>query len=276
MIVKDEKGTNAQLGDKIEMIIQLRLVHNGTSKDSILTKSTKTSGNVPPPSYVGDWVEGFTMMSPGDSAVFHVSLDTLQKLQGGMPMPPFIHKGAILQYEVRLLSATPDPQTRAAMEQQKKMMDEQKANGGAMNQQQQQPEANPNQPALDDKLLQDYFVKNNLKPQKTASGLYYIIDKPGSGAPLKAGQTVTVHYTGKNMQGEVFDSNEGSGKPPLDFPLGQHQVIAGWDEGVALAKKGGKIRLFIPSGLAYGPAARSPQIPANSNLIFDVTIDDAK
>jgi len=106
-----------------------------------------------------------------------------------------------------------------------------------------------------------------------------VISKPGTGPNAAAGQKVTVNYTGINMAGETFDSNvdpKFNHVEPFNFDLGNHSVIAGWDEGVALLNKGSKATLYIPSGLAYGPMARGPQIPANSILIFDIELLDFK
>jgi peptidylprolyl isomerase len=111
--------------------------------------------------------------------------------------------------------------------------------------------------------------------QTTASGLRYLDEKVGDGAAPKSGQTVSVHYTGWLTSGTKFDSSRDRNQP-FSFALGQGQVIKGWDEGVASMKIGGKRRLIIPAGLAYGPGGRPPTIPANSTLIFDVELISAK
>jgi FKBP-type peptidyl-prolyl cis-trans isomerase len=123
--------------------------------------------------------------------------------------------------------------------------------------------------------IDSYLVKKGLQAQKTASGLYYIIEKQGDGLKAEAGKTVTVNYTGKLMDGKVFDSSLNPGRTPFDFKLGAGQVIKGWDEGIALFKVGGKGTLIIPSTLGYGSRA-SQQIPANSPLIFDIDLLSVK
>jgi peptidylprolyl isomerase len=106
--------------------------------------------------------------------------------------------------------------------------------------------------------------------QKTASGLYYVIDKAGTGALPKKGQTVVAHYTGTLWDGTKFDSSKDHGKP-FEFAVGQHQVIEGWDEGFALLKVGTKGKLIIPSRLAYGERGTpGGPIGPNADLIFDV------
>src|SRR6185369_13948742 len=85
----------------------------------------------------------------------------------------------------------------------------------------------------------------------TSTGLQYVIEKPGDGPLAKAGQTVSVHYTGWLTNGTKFDSSVDRGKP-FQFHLGQGEVIKGWDEGVAGMKVGEKRKLTIPSNLGYG------------------------
>ncbi len=107
--------------------------------------------------------------------------------------------------------------------------------------------------------------------QTTASGLQYIIYDEGTGAQPQPGDTVSVHYTGMLDDGTVFDSSRTRGEP-IQFVLGRGQVIAGWDEGIALLKEGGSARLIIPGDLAYGPAGYPGVIPPNATLTFDVEL----
>jgi peptidylprolyl isomerase len=112
-------------------------------------------------------------------------------------------------------------------------------------------------------------------PIKTATGLEYWDIKVGTGAVAQSGQHVKVDYTGWLTNGTKFDSSVGTGKP-FDFKLGARQVIKGWDEGVAGMKVGGKRQLRIPPDLAYGEKGYPGVIPANSTLIFDVSLLDVK
>lgn len=105
----------------------------------------------------------------------------------------------------------------------------------------------------------------------TASGLQYHDTAAGTGAEARAGQQVSVHYTGWLTNGKKFDSSRDRGQPFV-FPLGAGRVIAGWDEGVATMKVGGKRRLIIPANLGYGARGAPPLIPANAVLIFDVEL----
>ncbi|MBD5254890.1 MAG: FKBP-type peptidyl-prolyl cis-trans isomerase [Barnesiella sp.] len=103
----------------------------------------------------------------------------------------------------------------------------------------------------------------------TASGLQYEVIEEGTGAMPKASDDVTVHYTGKLIDGTVFDSSVERGAPAT---FGVTQVIPGWVEALQMMKEGAKWRLFIPSQLAYGPNGAGGVIGPNSTLIFDVEL----
>ena len=102
------------------------------------------------------------------------------------------------------------------------------------------------------------------KPMTTASGLQIIDSKEGTGATPKAGQTCVMHYTGwlyeSGQKGKKFDSSVDRNEP-FEFKIGMRQVIAGWDEGVAGMKVGGRRKLVIPPALGYGTAGAPPDIP---------------
>lgn len=103
----------------------------------------------------------------------------------------------------------------------------------------------------------------------TASGLQYEVLKEGTGKQPSSSDSVTVHYTGKLIDGTVFDSSVERGAPAT---FGVTQVIPGWVEALQLMKEGAKWRLFIPSNLAYGPNGAGNIIGPNSTLIFDVEL----
>ena len=113
----------------------------------------------------------------------------------------------------------------------------------------------------------------------TATGLQYIDEVVGEGTEAKGGEQVTVHYTGwlynNREKGKKFDSSVDRNEP-FEFPIGQRQVIGGWDEGVATMKVGGKRTLIIPPALGYGARGAGGVIPPNATLMFDVELLDVK
>jgi FKBP-type peptidyl-prolyl cis-trans isomerase len=116
------------------------------------------------------------------------------------------------------------------------------------------------------------FLKANAsKPgvKTTPSGLQYLVLEEGKGKSPKATDTVLVHYKGNLLDGSEFDSSYKRNEP-ISFPL--NGVIPGWTEGVQLMKEGGKIRLFIPSNLAYGSRGAGGVIPPDATLVFDIEL----
>lgn len=120
--------------------------------------------------------------------------------------------------------------------------------------------------------IQNYLASKGLTAQKTNSGLYYIIEKPGVGDNPNINSTVTVHYHGYYTDGEVFDSSVDRGKPS-QFAL--KNVIDGWQEGIPIFKRGGTGTLIIPSRLAYGSNPPG-SIRSNAVLVFDIELFDFK
>jgi peptidylprolyl isomerase len=117
------------------------------------------------------------------------------------------------------------------------------------------------------------------KTMTTASGLKIIDTKVGTGVSPKPGQICVMHYTGwlyqNGAKGQKFDSSVDRGRP-FEFPIGRQRVIAGWDEGVASMKVGGKRTLIIPPELGYGARGAGGVIPPNATLLFEVELLDVK
>jgi FKBP-type peptidyl-prolyl cis-trans isomerase FkpA len=118
----------------------------------------------------------------------------------------------------------------------------------------------------DDQIIQQYIADHNLTATKTASGLYVVIDDPGTGASCNSNSDVKVSYKGYFTNGEVFDSSSAAG---IQFNL--QQVIEGWTEGIPYFKEGGYGKLLIPSALGYGRNG-SGNIKPNTVILFDVKL----
>lgn len=254
LIVKDEKGENAKIGDIIEYNMLVKI------GDSVMYDSRKMNENKPVQMALQDNpsanksmdpTEVIKMMSAGDSAVVRVGLDSMAR-----KIYTFAKATDKLEFQFSMVSIKSKEKFEAEMK-----------------------EKSAAQAGIDDKLITEYLAKNNITAQKTASGLYYVISQPGTGANATAGQTVKVMYTGKLLDGKVFDSNidpQFQHPEPLEFPLGKGNVIPGWDEGIALLNKGAKATLFVPSPLAYGAQGNQGMIAPNSILIFEVELIDFK
>ena len=253
-IVKHGAGKkHPAVGDHLEMHIHVHIQDSSLFDSRKMNNSKAVPFQVQPPNFKGDPIEGFMLMVAGDSALMRLPVDSLlaQKKQ----MLPGMKAGDMLEYEVVLVSVVGDADFKK-----------------------QANEKSEKQKKKDNADLEAYFTKNKIKALKTPSGLCYTISKEGTGELPKRGQSISVNYTGKLMNGKAFDSNidpefKHPGEP-LIVELGMGKVIRGWDEGLALLKKGAKATFYIPSGLAYGSQDRSPTIPANSILIFDVEILD--
>lgn len=139
------------------------------------------------------------------------------------------------------------------------------------------------QKAADIKRIKTYFRENNIDTtnmQETASGIHYFVLTPGTGAQVKTGDLVEVHYLGKFVDkpsfdaSTSFDSSYGRGVPH-SFIVGAGMVIKGWDEALPLMKVGEETRFYIPSYLAYGPCGKG-SVPPSAILSFDIKVLSAK
>lgn len=121
--------------------------------------------------------------------------------------------------------------------------------------------------------IDSYLSNKGITAQTDPSGLRYVFSTTGTGVKPSLSSAVTVKYVGKLLSdGSIFDQTTGTST----FTSGLSQLIKGWQIGLQLMPKGTVATLYIPSGLAYGPSGAPPSIPANANLIFDITLVDVK
>lgn len=262
-IIKDVPGPTAKNGDVIEANVTWKVGrNNGKSKDSTIVNSRIMNDGKPvvlpigEPKFSGDIVAGFTLLSAGDSAVIRVSVDSLRKNFTEQPMPPFAKDGDYFIYEVSVLSVRNKEEVDREAQQ-----------------------SAGRQAQADELLLMEYFTKNRLQPTKAQAGFYYTIQQEGTGELLNTGKEASVNYTGKLLDGTVFDSNidpKFNHVESFDVQVGAGAVIPGMDEGLKVMKKGTKATLYIPSGLAYGSSSPTAGIPSNSIMIFEMEITDVK
>lgn len=272
-IIGDEKNPVIKYGQYMQ--INYATFYNDGKKDTLLMDSRETSGPViqlfdsiqTPKAYY----EILRQVRKGDSLLIRISTDSAFKKARPEEMPPFMKKGNYIITAVKILNIFENKSqadsAREAEGKNKAVRDSLKS---------------IEQLSKDDKIIQDYLAKNNIKAQKAEKGTYVEIIKPGEGALIDTSVVAKVNYTGKTMAGEMFDSNTDPAKghvEPLilnmtsDMSLG-NPLIPGWYDGFKLLNKGAVGRLYIPSSLAYGAYGRPPQIKPNEILIFDVEVVD--
>ena len=131
---------------------------------------------------------------------------------------------------------------------------------------------------VDEDIIKKYLADKSITTaQRQPSGLYYLpVTANAAGTRAVPGKTVSVLYTGRFLDGRVFDSTSSRNNAPFTFVLGARQVITGWDEGIALMRKGEKAELLIPSAMAYGSRGSGASIPPNTVLRFEVELVEVR
>ncbi|MCX6297012.1 MAG: FKBP-type peptidyl-prolyl cis-trans isomerase [Bacteroidetes bacterium] len=268
---QNKTGVKPVEGDVVRISLVVKTATDSVltdSKDPKFNRSGSTYFEFPlmKPEFKGSLEEALTKMFVGDSASFLISVDSMYKSK---EVPPFLKKGTVLKFEVGLQKITPKAEADAIRN---KKMEEQKA----------MMEMRKNE---EPKILAKYLADNKINAKATATGLYYIETKKGNGKKPKVGELVTVNYTGRLLDGTIFDTSdekvakasnlfdERNPYKPYQFPLGQNKVIPGWEEGLMLMSVGSKGQLIVPSSLAYGAQGGGP-IPPFSPLVFDVELMD--
>ena len=207
------------------------------------------------PAFATDFMEGVAMMHKGDSASFIVNIDsTFYYLFRTPELPEEFNSTDVMRFDVKVNDFYPESEyVNKMVEAIKKQYPEETERAYAE--------------------MQQYFAENNVVVTPTASGLYYVMTEEGKGVMPKKGDNVKVHYTGKLLNGKVFDSSIERGEP-IEVPIGMGYVIPGWDEGIMLMSKGEKGVLYIPYYLGYGDRGAGADIPPFANLIFEVELVD--
>jgi len=238
--------TQPQLGDIVEMTFNLRTV------DSILVENSPLRDQIIESVYPGDIYAAIQKMHLGDSATFILDCDTFAYYFWGQDNP-FNSKD--LYFDLKLNEITPKEEFEAIQaertRQYEEMIEEYKV--------------------AEDSLINDYIAKNNIKVKPTERGIYVIKKVSGTGKVITKGLKVSVHYTGKLIDGTVFDSSVERGEP-IEFTVGTGQMIDGWEEAVLLMRGGDKATILIPSKLAYGSSGAGYIIPPYAPLIFEMEI----
>lgn len=268
----EDKATNGhpEEGDDV-MMHMIAICNNRFMYNSFTVNKGKPGAfSISKAAFKGDIADALMLMTPGDSIICLVDAKAMYDYSK-KPMPDFIKPGDKIQYNIRLISIKPKAQIQKEREAEfAKFMQQQEV---------------ASQPVNDDTVLQTYFRIRNIAPLKTASGMYYQINKQGTGPLAAPGDEVVMNYRGTLLDGTIFDSNIDSvfnHVQPLTFILGTGRVIKGWDEGITYLNPGSKAFFYLPANLAYGAqsrpasAANPKGIPPNSVLIFEVELVAAK
>ena len=226
--------------------------------------------------FKGDIADVLMLMTPGDSVICLVDAQPMFEYTK-KKMPDYIKPGDKIQYNIRLVSI------KSKEEKQKEQQD---AIAKIMQEENAKQTTDASKQLLNDDIaLKNYFNSKHIMPTKTASGMYYSIQREGNGPQAMPGDTVIMNYRGTFLDGTIFDSNLDSAflhVQPLNFVLGAGRVIKGWEEGITYLKPGSKAFFYLPSPLAYGTqsrpgsAANPKGIPPNSILVFDVELVASK
>ena len=270
-IIADGSGDKIKTGEYMQFEFVSLL--SGT-KDSVLNNTRETgapqillfdSVSVPPAYY-----KLFGQLRNGDSLSIRLMTDSIFK-KNPTAMPPFMKKGEYVftNFRVTAIYKTKDEADKATEANQKK----QEVVMGMKNSE---------LAKTDDKTLNEYFTKNNIKAIKTPKGAYIEVLQPATGAQLDTTVLAKVNYTGKTLAGIIFDSNTDPAKghvEPLIVNLTNNpdlgtSVIPGFSDALLMMGKGEKANVYIPSGLGYGRAGAGGDIPANTNLIFNIEVTD--
>ncbi|MBD1394186.1 FKBP-type peptidyl-prolyl cis-trans isomerase [Mucilaginibacter glaciei] len=265
---RNAKGVQYQLisknaGEKIKQndVITFQAVQR-TDKDSILfstyLQGQPVKAQVRPSTNIGDLMDIFPLMGAGDSAVVKVPIDSIFKGHEEA-RPPFLLKGGNLVFNIKIVQVQ---SLNEAMAERNAAFEKMK---------------------MTEKAGADTYIKShNLAVTTTPSGLRYIITKVGTKPKPLTGDTLTINYVGRTLDGKLFDTSiesvakaggtymEGRPYEPIQFPHNMQKVIAGWDEALSLLNEGSKATLIIPSNLAYGERGSGEKIPPFSTLVFDV------
>lgn len=253
MLYKFHRTSDDTVSPKAGSFIEINMIYK--TEDTVLFNSNdlppEHRGPIPmgKPFFDGDVFTGLGMMHIGDSATFVTPADSVIKYMYRGSAPPGLDSAKYMIYTIALNNILDQEEMNAIQAEKARVIIEEDAAKRAAYLKQNYPDAVP-----------------------TESGLYYIRTKKGKGKTPTNGQIITVHYTGTLLDGTKFDSSVDRGEP-FEFPLGQGRVIQGWDEGLAMMKKGEKGVLVIPSNLGYGGRPSGP-IPPHSTLVFEVELID--
>ena len=243
---ENKEEVQPQIGDIVEMTYGLRI------KDSILLEDEPLRLKIMESLYTGDIFAAIQKMHLGDSAAFIIDGATFFEYFLDFEYP---FEDNDLYFSLKLHFILPKEEfeiMQLERERQIEILIEEAR-------------------LAEDSLINDYLTKNKINVKATDEGLYIMKKTSGTGNPVKNGSVVSVHYTGKFLDGTVFDSSIEYGMP-IEVTVGTGNVIIGWEKTLLLMRVGDKATVLIPSKLAYGSRGADYVIPPYTPLIFDMEI----
>ncbi|MCF6241978.1 MAG: FKBP-type peptidyl-prolyl cis-trans isomerase [Bacteroidales bacterium] len=244
---ENAKGKKAKTGD----YVKIKMAY-ANSSDSVLFNTKELGGSIKmqihKPAHKASFNEALLMLKTGERALFKIRADSFYLRTRKEKIPAFIKNNEYLTFDIELLKIL----SKKEILKEQKLLEEQRKKD-------------------EENLLNYYLNENNIKQEPSISGLYYIETKAGTGKKAMPGNVLTVHYTGKFLSGEIFDSSYKRNQP-FRFQLGAGNVIPGWEEGFSKMCEGGKATFIIPSYLAYGKKGYGKIIPPYTTLIFEVAL----
>ncbi len=263
-IITAKGGALVNAGNFMEMdIVEL---YNDSVLNSTVDNANPSINLYDTASFPPDYKVIFGKIHVGDSIIVKISTDSIEK-QGGA-LPPFMKKGQYVYstYKIRKVYTTEAEAEKAKA-----------ANLVGANMR--KDEKAKQQIVKDGELITAYLKKNNIQAVKAPRGTYVQIISQGTGETIDSSMLVEANYTGKTLDGKMFDSNTDPAKghvEPLMVNLTNDPnlggIIEGWKDGFTQLKIGAKAKLFIPSSLAYGEQGSGPDIRPNEILVFDVEL----
>jgi len=244
--VENKHAAKPQIGDIVEVIYNFRI------KDSVLVKDAPLYDQIVESIYPGDVYAALRKMHLEDSATFILDGDAFFHHFMGQPWP---FETKELYFDVKLHQITPQEEYEALQAEQMR-----------------EYEAMIEEFRLSEEgLIKDYIERNNISVKPTANGLYLMRTVNGGGKAIKTGSRVMVHYTGKLLDGTIFDSSVERGEP-IEVTVGEGYVIPGWEEALLLMRGGDRATVLIPSKLAYGSRGAGYVIMPYTPIVFEMEI----
>lgn len=245
-MIREKSGPKIRQGN----IVQLNLAYF-TMADSLLYDS-KVIGDsfiikVASPVFKGGFEDALMLMGEGDSAEFLLPSDSVFQRMFHKPMPPALEQGSLMKFRVGVNKVLTE--TEYAEKIRKEYARQQK---------------------LQLEAIEQYLAANNFKIKPVAPGIYFVVMQEGKGRIPAYGDSVEVRYTGKTLEGKVFDSSSKAGEN-LRYRIGKGGLIDAWERAVTSMKTGSMARLILTSDQAFGKASNGP-VPPDTPVIFDIEL----